>query len=101
MIKSEYYNNYYGPNMTSCVLDNKDYTDQAIELYGPANNWNGCLHTYKDFFGEESKGMKFRFDFKGEDGRTHWFHGWVDDENQFVNFPLATPISQKLGKSKV
>ena len=95
MINSEYYHNYKGPNMTSCVLDNKDYTDRAIELYGPANNWEGLMYTYEDFFGAGSEGMKFRFDFKGVDGRSHWFHGWIDDKNQYVNFPLATPMCQR------
>tara|TARA_B110000977_G_C11037831_1_gene477767 strand:+ start:609 stop:908 length:300 start_codon:yes stop_codon:yes gene_type:complete len=94
MIDSDYYLTYRGPNMTSCILDGHDYTDTAINFYGELNNWNGKLHTYKEFFGENSKGKKFRFDFKGSDGRAHWFHGWIEDENQFINIPLATPITQ-------
>ena len=93
--KSDYYLNYIGPNMTSCIFDGKDYTDTAIEFYGPKNNWQGVFYTYKNFFGDNSKGKKFRFDFKSDDGRKHWFHGWIEDENQILNVPLATPMCQR------
>lgn len=93
--RSEYYLNYVGPNLTSCTFDGKDFTDKAIENYGPMNNWYGMLYTHKEFFGENSQGKKFRFDFKSDNGRTHWFHGWVDDENQILNMPLATPMCQR------
>ena len=93
--RSEYYSNYIGPNLISCTFDGKDFTDNAIENYGPMNNWYGMLYTHKEFFGENSTGKKFRLDFKSNDGRTHWFHGWVDDENQILNMPLATPTCQR------
>ena len=47
--KSEYYLNYIGPNLTSCTFDEKDFTDKAVENYGPMNNWCGMLYTYKQF----------------------------------------------------
>ena len=92
---SKYYLNYVGPNLTSCTFDGKDFTDRAIEKYGSKNNWHGMLYTYKEFFGENSKEKNFRFEFKGNDDRIHWFHGWVDDENQILNMPLATPMCQR------
>ena len=96
MIESEYYQNYKGPPMTRCILDDKDITEIIQPIYGPENNWGGYLWTYKELFGTNKKGSTFRFDFIDRTDRNHWFYGWIDDENQYCNFPLATPISQNI-----
>ena len=94
MIESEYYKNYTGPHLVKCTVNNQDFTVQLTEIYGEKNNWQGCLWTYREVFGPDMKGAKFSFDFVGDDGREHWFHGWIDDDTQYCNFPLATPVNQ-------
>ena len=51
MIESEYYSNYYGPNLTKCTLNNEDVTLLVKEKYG-LNNWHGKLWTFKEVFGD-------------------------------------------------
>ena len=95
MIESEHYKNYHGPKLVKCILGSENITDKMIELYGENNNWHGCLWTYKEAFGKNSYGKNFRFDFKSEDGREHWFNGFIHDINQYFNPPLFTPMNQK------
>jgi len=106
MIVSDYYQNYSGPNLIKATMIQSlplnqtkeiDITEQIKEKYGPKNNWNGCLWTYKELFGFDSYGYNFRVEFKSEDGRDHWFHGFIHDVNQYFNPPLATPMDQKKG----
>ena len=94
MLYSDYYDKYRGPELVKCTLDNEDITEKMIEIYGPNHNWQGYLWTYKEIFGSDSQGKHFRYDFKGEDGREHWFHGYINDINQYTNPPLATPLNQ-------
>ena len=94
MLPCEYYDSYTGPKLVRVVLDTEDITEQMNVVYGPQCNWQGCLWTYKEAFGENSLNKHFRFDFKGEDGREHWFHGFITDLNHYFNPPLATPMSQ-------
>lgn len=96
MIKHDPYLNYKGPNLIKVAFNKKDITESIKKYYGENNNWCGNLWTYKEIFGEDSKNKHFRFDFKGDDGRNHWFHGFVDDINQFMNPPLAIPFNQLL-----
>ena len=94
MLPCEYYKTYTGPKLVRVVLDTEDITENMSYVYGPECNWQGCLWTYKEAFGENSLNKHFRFEFKGEDGRDHWFHGFITDLNQYFNPPLATPTSQ-------
>jgi hypothetical protein len=94
MIESEYYQKYVGPPLVKCTVNEIDMTSRMLDIYGEKQNWRGGLWTYKEVFGPNHLGSKFRFDFIGDDGRKHWFHGWVEDENQYCNFPLATPMNQ-------
>lgn len=96
MILSEHYQNYRGPSLTKAILDEKEITNQIQEKYGPNKNWQGYLWTYKELFGSDSYGKNFRCDFISEDGRKHWFYGFINDINQYFNPPLATPISSIL-----
>ena len=96
MIRSDYYLNYKGPNLVKVIFDNNDITENVRPFYGENNNWCGNLWTYKEIFGENSLNKKFRFDFKSDDGRDHWFHGFIHDMDQFMNPPLATPYNQSL-----
>jgi hypothetical protein len=93
MIESEYYNKYRGPNLVKCILNEDDITNQIKPFYGSNNNWNGKLYTYKEIFGNDSINKKFRLDFKSDDGREHWFHGFIHDIYQYMNPPLATPFN--------
>lgn len=95
MIVSDYYQNYKGPKLTKAILDGEDITQLIQEKYSPENNWSGCLWTYKELFGEKSYGKHFRCDFVSEDERKHWFHGYINDINQYFNPPLATPFNIK------
>lgn len=95
MIHCEHYSSYTGPKLVRAVLDMEDITDKMTEIYGPQCNWQGYLWTFKEAFGENSINKQFRFDFKGEDGREHWFHGFITDLNQYFNPPLATPMNQQ------
>ena len=94
MIVSDYYQKYKGPTLTKATLDNENITQFIQTKYGPDNNWSGYLWTYKELFGEESYGKHFRCDFVSEDGRKHWFHGFINNINQYFNPPLATPMDQ-------
>lgn len=96
MLKSDHYENYRGPEMVKAVLGTEDITDKMKELYGDKKNWQGFLWTFKEAFGENSLNENYRFDFKGEDGREHWFCGFITDLNQYFNPPMATPINQTL-----
>jgi hypothetical protein len=92
MIKSEYYQNYKGPNLVKATLDNVDIMDQIKNFYGEQNDWNQKLWTYNEVFGE-AKGQ-FHIEFVSEDGRRHWFYGQVGKKDQYFNPPLSTPMNQ-------
>jgi len=95
MLISDNYQNYRGPPLVKAVLDDVDITEQMRVLYGDKYNWQGCLWTYKEAFGNDCINKHFRFDFKGLDGRDHWFCGFINDINQYFNPPLTTPINQR------
>ena len=94
MLQSEHYKSYRGPPLIKAILGYEDITEEMIELYGENCNWQGFLWTYKEAFGDEAYGKNFRFDFKDEDGRDHWFHGFITDINDYFNPPLVAPITQ-------
>jgi len=94
MLLSDHYKNYRGPELISAVLGGENITAKATQLYGENNNWHGCLWTYKEAFGDKCENKNYRFDFKGKDGKEHWFHGFITDMNQYFNPPLHTPINQ-------
>ena len=94
MIYSEYYDKYRGPSLVKATLDNKDITENIQNIYGENNNWSGNLWTYKEIFGSQSQGKHFRCDFQSKDGRKHWFNGYINDINQYMNPPLANPMHQ-------
>ena len=95
MIDSEYYQNYYGPNLTKATMNTSvDITDIIKEKYGENNNWQGKLWTYRDIFGSTCEDTTFYCEFHSEDGRKHWFHGFIEDPKQFFNPPLSTPMNQ-------
>lgn len=92
MIESEYYKNYNGPRLIKATMnDIVDITDIISEKYGENCNWQGKIWTYSDIFGSTSEGTIYYCEFKSDDGRKHWFHGFVDDVNQYFNPPLSTP----------
>jgi hypothetical protein len=95
MSYSEYYKNYRGPTLTKVTLDKIiDITDIIKEVYGEENNWQGKLWKFKEIFGNECEGKQFYCEFHSEDGRKHWFNGFIEDKNQHFNPPLATPMRQ-------
>ena len=94
MIVSDYYQNYKGPTLTKAILNEKDITPLIQTKYGQEKNWSGCLWTFKELFGEESYGKQFKCDFISDDGRKHWFYGFIHNTNQYFNPPLATPMNQ-------
>ena len=96
MLETDQYLNYTGPNLTKVILEDDDVTEKVREFYGENNNWCNYLWTYKEVFGPDSQGKHFRCEFKGEDGREHWFHGYINDINQYMNPPLATPMNQNV-----
>jgi|TARA_B110000208_G_scaffold121422_1_gene148257 hypothetical protein len=95
MIQCEHYQKYEGPKLVKAILGEEDITDKMTDIYGASRNWNGCLWTFKESFGSDSYGKNFRLDFVGEDGREHWFHGFISDIDQYFNPPLATPMTQR------
>ena len=62
MIDSEYYLNYYGPNLTKCTLNNEDVTVLVKEKCG-LNNRHGKVWTFKEIFGNNCINKKFRCEF--------------------------------------
>lgn len=94
---SEYYQNYRGPRLTSAMMYQQDkqidITDIIVDVYTDDYNWGGKLWKYNEIF-SESKGMNIYCEFIGEDGRKHWFNTFVDNEEQYFNIPLSTPINQ-------
>ena len=98
MIELEYYRDYKGPNLTLAKIwthesEKEDITEHIKEFYGESNNWNGKLYTYEDIFPGRN-GQKFYVEFLSDDGRKHWFHGYVGGKEQAFNPPLATPMDQ-------
>ena len=89
MLQSDHYKSYRGPPIVKAILGTEDITDEMKELYGENYNWQGCLWTFREAFGNKSVNKNYRVDFKGEDGRDHWFHGFITDQNQYFNPPLA------------
>ena len=92
----EYYQNYKGPNLTKATLNGIDITSIVQEKYGENNNWQGKLWKYKEVFGNGSLRKKIYCEFHSEDGRKHWFYGWIENNDQFFNPPLATPMNQNI-----
>jgi hypothetical protein len=100
MIDCEYYQNYKGPNLTLAQIwskrgEREDITDHIQEFYG-LNDWNGKLYKYSEIFPNKDSSYHFYVEFKGEDGRKHWFGGQVGNPNQYFNPHLATPVNQNL-----
>ena len=100
MIESEYYKDYRGPELVLAQIwthesEKEKITDYMREFYGENNNWNGMLYTYNEIF-PERQNHKFYLEFRGSDGRKHWFSGMVGSEEQIFNPPLVTPINQKI-----
>ena len=89
MIQCEHYQSYKGPYLVKAIIGTEDITENMIELYGENHNWQGFLWTYKEAFGENAINKHFRFDFIGDDGREHWFYGFITDLNQYFNPVLA------------
>ena len=94
MLPCEHYDSYTGPKLVRAILGTEDITEKMTEIYGTQCNWQGNLWTYKEAFGENSINKHYRFDFKGEDGREHWYHGFITDLNNYFNPPLAIPMGQ-------
>ena len=95
MIVSDYYLNYKGPKLTKATLDGENIIPLIQPKYGPEKNWSGYLWTYKEMFGDKSHGKQIHCEFISEDGRKHWFYGYINDTNQYFNPPLATPMNQR------
>lgn len=98
MIDCEYYQNYKGPNLTLAQIWNKgeereDITEYIQTFYG-LNNWNGKLYQYSEIFPNKDSSYHFQVEFKGEDGRKHWFYGQVGNQNQYFNPALAVTNNQ-------
>ena len=94
---SEYYENYTGPRLTSAMIyqgDEKvDITEIMVDLYTDNYNWGGKLWKYNEIF-NNSKGKNIYCEFIDDTGRKHWFNTYVDNEEKYFNFPLATPFNQ-------
>ena len=100
MIELDYYKDYRGPELVLAQIwthetEKEKITDYMREFYGENNNWNGMLYTYNEIF-PGRKDHKFYLEFRGEDGRKHWFSGMVGSDEQTFNPPLVTPINQKI-----
>ena len=94
MLISDYYQHYQGPKLIKAVLDNEDITESIKKIYGPNHNWSGYLWTYQELFGKESYGKSFRCDFESDNHQKHWFHGFINDTQQYSNPPIYTPMNQ-------
>ena len=94
-MECEHYQNYYGPKLTKATLNDEDITNKIKEVYSDNHNWKGKLWKYKEVFGNNCNNKNYYCEFHSEDGRKHWFYGFIKDINQFFNPPLHTPISQK------
>ena len=82
MILTTYFDNYQGPQLIQATLDKQDILDSVKEYYGPNNNWNHQYYSYKDLFGENSRGKQFYLEFRKENGRRLWFHSFINDPSQ-------------------
>ena len=95
MLETDHYLNYTGPNLTKVILEDEDVTENVREFMAKITTGVTICGLIK-VFGSDSQGKHFRCDFKGEDGREHWFHGYINDINQYMNPPLATPMNQNV-----
>lgn len=99
MIESDYYKEYYGPDLVLAQIwthegKKETITERIREFYGSGKNWNGNLYTYNDVFPGKDHKYKFKVEFLDVSGRRHWFHGMVGDKDQYFNPPLACPMNQ-------
>ena len=89
---NEYYQNYKGPKLTKAVINNINITEKIQKYYGNSNNWNRKLWKYNEIFNEYDIGSKFYCEFKSDEGRIHWFYGFINDKEEYFNPPLAKSI---------
>ena len=85
MIESEYYKTYKGPTLKKATLNGSDITELIKEKYGEENNWNGFQYKYSDIFGYDNIGGKIYCEFQDETGRIHWFHGFINESDQYFH----------------
>lgn len=87
MLDSEYYKKYKGPHLIYATLDNINITNIMKNMYGPYNNWHGRLWKYVEMFGNNSLNKQFYVEFKSNNGKKHWFYGYVSDLQQYFTPP--------------
>lgn len=96
--KSEYYNNYRGPNLSIAKIwgknkEKEDITEHIKSFYGEDNNWNKMLYTYGEVFPDKIN-YNYYVEFFSDDGVKHWFYGTVGEKHQMFNPPLAPSFNQ-------
>ena len=82
MVTTTHFDNYQGPQLIQATLNQTNILDSIKEYYGEHNNWNHQFYSYKDLFGENSKGKRFYLEFQKENGRRFWYHSFVNDPSQ-------------------
>jgi hypothetical protein len=91
MVHTTYFDNYQGPKLIKATLNQKDILDEICEYYGPNNNWQNKYYSYKDLFGENSRGKKIYLEFETSHGRHYWFHSFINDPSQlFIPSKIET-----------
>lgn len=90
MLESNYYRDYRGPQLSQCLIDGHDYTEGMREVYGPNQNWQGCLWTYKEILEDflklnDCSNTHFRIEFCDGENRTYWTNAFVTDKYQYYN----------------
>ena len=79
-----YYQDYEGPSLKSCTLDDKDITSSIGECYG-SNDWNGRLYRYRELFGEDCLNKKFKISYES-DNRSFCQYGFVHNPDNYCWF---------------
>ena len=52
------------------------------------------LYSNEDIFKDNCQGNKLYCEFKDKEERVHWFQGIINNEKEYLNIPLHTPINQ-------
>ena len=90
MLVCEYYKGDKGPAFRTCQINGTDYTEAMRKVYGPDQNWQGFLYTYKEMLEgflklPDCSNTQFRIEYLSDNGATYWENAFVTDKHQYYN----------------
>ena len=90
-----------GPELKMVKLDGIDITNHIKKYYGLNNDWCGKLWKYKEVFGEDSLHKSFYIEYHTSNNFNHWYHGYVNNLEQYFNPKIFPNITDSLKDLKL